>query len=79
MYEWNALGLKTNLYQLLEAFIVTGLKSMPVCAFDLFYVLKMISWQVKTAQFIQQHFLKTSKSVRQLYNSESDVDNKVRE
>ncbi|XP_068580099.1 treslin isoform X2 [Cebidichthys violaceus] len=35
--------------------------------------------QVKTSLFVQQHLLKSGKSVRQLYGSAADVDSKVRE
>ncbi|XP_078112732.1 treslin isoform X1 [Sander vitreus] len=35
--------------------------------------------QVKTSRFVQQHLLKTSKSIRQLYGTAADVDSKVRE
>ncbi|XP_054476516.1 treslin [Anoplopoma fimbria] len=35
--------------------------------------------QVKTSLFVQQHLLKSSKSVRQLYGTSADVDGKVRE
>nr|XP_020478246.1 LOW QUALITY PROTEIN: treslin [Monopterus albus] len=35
--------------------------------------------EVKTSLFIQQHLLKTSKSIRQLYGTATDVDSKVRE
>ncbi|XP_075946106.1 treslin [Anarhichas minor] len=35
--------------------------------------------QVKTSLFVQQHLLKSGKSVRQLYGSAADVDGKVRE
>ncbi|XP_034390143.1 treslin isoform X2 [Cyclopterus lumpus] len=35
--------------------------------------------QVKTSQFVQQHLLKSSKSIRQLYGTAADVDGKVRE
>ncbi|XP_058502073.1 treslin isoform X1 [Solea solea] len=35
--------------------------------------------EVKTSLFFQQHLLKSSKSVRQLYNKSADVDSKVRE
>ncbi|XP_031151061.1 treslin isoform X2 [Sander lucioperca] len=35
--------------------------------------------QVKTSLFVQQHLLKTSKSIRQLYGTAADVDSKVRE
>ncbi|KAG7221120.1 hypothetical protein INR49_017561 [Caranx melampygus] len=35
--------------------------------------------EVKTSTFVQQHLLKTSKSIRQLYGMDSDVDGKVRE
>ncbi|XP_051808511.1 treslin isoform X2 [Acanthochromis polyacanthus] len=36
-------------------------------------------WEVKASLFVQQHLLKTSKSVRQLYGMSADVDSKVRE
>ncbi|XP_071348126.1 treslin isoform X2 [Trachinotus anak] len=35
--------------------------------------------EVKTSLFVQQHLLKTSKSIRQLYSTAADVDSKVRE
>ncbi|XP_053174522.1 treslin [Scomber japonicus] len=35
--------------------------------------------EVKTSQFVQQHLLKTSKSIRQLYGTAADVESKVRE
>ncbi|AWP08000.1 putative treslin [Scophthalmus maximus] len=35
--------------------------------------------QVKTSVFVQQHLIKTSKSIRQLYGTTADVDSKVRE
>ncbi|XP_034542262.1 treslin isoform X1 [Notolabrus celidotus] len=35
--------------------------------------------KVKTSQFVQQHLIKTSKSIRQQYGSTADVDGKVRE
>ncbi|XP_072242442.1 treslin [Leuresthes tenuis] len=35
--------------------------------------------EVKTSMLVQQHLLKTSKSVRQLYSAAADVDCKVRE
>ncbi|XP_044048596.1 treslin isoform X2 [Siniperca chuatsi] len=35
--------------------------------------------EVKTSLFVQQHLLKTSKSIRQLYGMAADVDGKVRE
>ncbi|XP_070686769.1 treslin [Pempheris klunzingeri] len=35
--------------------------------------------EVKICQFVQQHLLKTSKSIRQLYGMDSDADCKVRE
>ncbi|XP_047453301.1 treslin isoform X2 [Mugil cephalus] len=35
--------------------------------------------EVKTSMFIQQHLLKTSKSIRQLYGMADDSDSKVRE
>ncbi|XP_018541184.2 LOW QUALITY PROTEIN: treslin [Lates calcarifer] len=35
--------------------------------------------EVKTSLFVQQHLLKTSKSIRQLYGTTADVDSKVRE
>ncbi|XP_023125021.2 treslin isoform X2 [Amphiprion ocellaris] len=36
-------------------------------------------WEVKASLFVQQHLLKTSKSIRQLYGMSADVDSKVRE
>ncbi|XP_030586525.1 treslin isoform X2 [Archocentrus centrarchus] len=36
-------------------------------------------WEAKTSLFAQQHLLKTSKSVRQLYGMTADVNSKVRE
>ncbi|KAF3855182.1 hypothetical protein F7725_023237 [Dissostichus mawsoni] len=33
--------------------------------------------EVKTSQIVQQHLLKTSKSIRQLYSTAADVDSKV--
>ncbi|XP_013888143.1 treslin isoform X2 [Austrofundulus limnaeus] len=36
-------------------------------------------WEVKAALFVQQHLLKTSKSIRQLYGVSADADNKVKE
>ncbi|KAI3371069.1 hypothetical protein L3Q82_023703, partial [Scortum barcoo] len=35
--------------------------------------------EVKTSLFVQQHLLKTSKSIRQLYGTAADPDSKVRE
>ncbi|XP_070829316.1 treslin [Chaetodon trifascialis] len=35
--------------------------------------------EVKTSLFVQQHLLKTSKSIRQIYCTAADVDSKVRE
>ncbi|KAM7415056.1 hypothetical protein PAMA_019741 [Pampus argenteus] len=35
--------------------------------------------EVKTSLFVQQHLLKTSKSIRQLYGSAADAESKVRE
>lgn len=35
--------------------------------------------QVKTSVFVQQHLLKTSKLIRQLYAMSTDVDQKVKE
>ncbi|XP_005460037.1 treslin isoform X1 [Oreochromis niloticus] len=36
-------------------------------------------WEAKTSLLVQQHLLKTSKSIRQLYGMAADVDSKVRE
>ncbi|XP_028286050.1 treslin isoform X2 [Parambassis ranga] len=35
--------------------------------------------EVKTSQFVQQHIIKTSKSIRQFYGTDANVDSKVRE
>lgn len=40
---------------------------------------EMYSLQVKVLSFIQQHLLKTSKSIRELHSSDTNVDHKVRE
>lgn len=37
------------------------------------------NFQAKAALFVQQHLLKSSKSIRQLYGVSADADNKVRE
>ncbi|XP_028305861.1 treslin isoform X2 [Gouania willdenowi] len=36
-------------------------------------------WEVKTFSLVQQHILKTSKGIRQLYGISADADSKVRE
>ncbi|XP_074489924.1 treslin isoform X1 [Sebastes fasciatus] len=59
------LSLLTGVRQLLFA-----VKSFLVTESDL---------QVKTSLFVQQHLLKSSKSIRQLYGTAADVDSKVRE
>lgn len=40
---------------------------------------KSFSSQVKMWSFVQQHLLKTSKSIRELHSSAADVVHKVRE
>ncbi|XP_074532961.1 treslin isoform X2 [Halichoeres trimaculatus] len=58
-------SLLTSVQQLLSA-----VKSFLVAESDL---------KVKTSQFVQQHLLKTGKSIRQQYGTTSDVDSKVSE
>ncbi|XP_057691594.1 treslin isoform X2 [Corythoichthys intestinalis] len=41
--------------------------------------LQVFQWQVKILQFFQQHLLKSSRTIRQIYSSNADVDRKVRE
>uniref|UniRef100_UPI0037E73641 treslin n=1 Tax=Semicossyphus pulcher TaxID=241346 RepID=UPI0037E73641 len=59
------LSLLTGVKQLLSA-----VKTFLVAESDL---------QVKTSQFVQQHLLKTGKSIRQQYGTAADVDSKVRD
>ncbi|XP_044212796.1 treslin [Thunnus albacares] len=58
-------SLLTDVQQLLSA-----VKTFLVAESDL---------EVKTSLFVQQHLLKTSKSIRQLYGTAADVESKVRE
>uniref|UniRef100_A0A3Q3NCT1 TopBP1-interacting, checkpoint, and replication regulator n=1 Tax=Mastacembelus armatus TaxID=205130 RepID=A0A3Q3NCT1_9TELE len=50
--------------------LLTAVKTFLVAESDL---------ELKTSLFVQQHLLKTSKSIRQLYGTISDVDSKIRE
>ncbi|KAM9854822.1 treslin [Aulostomus maculatus] len=59
------LSLLTGVQQLLSA-----IKTFLVAEPDL---------EVKTSQFVQQHLLKTSKSIRQFYGTTADAESKVRE
>ncbi|KAF3706215.1 Treslin TopBP1-interacting checkpoint and replication regulator [Channa argus] len=43
------------------------------------FLLAKSDLEVKTSQIVQQHLLKTSKSIRQLYGKTTDADSKVRE
>ncbi|XP_026222218.1 treslin isoform X2 [Anabas testudineus] len=49
-----------------------------VCAVKAFFVSES-DLEVKTSVFVQQHLLKTSKLIRQLYAMSTDVDQKVKE
>ncbi|XP_039989565.1 treslin [Xiphias gladius] len=43
------------------------------------FLVAELDLEVKTCLFVQQHLLKTSKSIRQLYGTAADIDGKVRE
>ncbi|XP_040895306.1 treslin isoform X2 [Toxotes jaculatrix] len=55
-----------------DSSILTGVQ-------QLLSAVKAFPLEVKTSLFVQQHLLKTSKSIRQLYGAAADADSKVRE
>ncbi|KAK2842631.1 hypothetical protein Q5P01_012831 [Channa striata] len=60
-----------------DSSLLTGAQQL-MSAVKTFLVAKS-DLEVKTSQLVQQHLLKTSKSIRQLYGTNIDVDSKVRE
>ena len=47
--------------------------------FDVDVVIFPSAWQMQTSLFVQQHLLKSGKSIRQFYENAADAEIKVRE
>ncbi|XP_029010503.1 treslin isoform X2 [Betta splendens] len=60
-----------------DSSLLTGVQQL-VSAVRTFFVANS-DVEVKTSEFVKQHLLKTSKSLRQFYGTCSDVDSKVKE
>nr|XP_046249890.1 treslin [Scatophagus argus] len=60
-----------------DSFLLTGVQQLFSAVKT--FLLAESDVEAKTSLFIQQHLLKTSKSIRQLYGTAADVDSKVRE
>lgn len=58
---------------------VTGVLLFTLCDMSQMQLTKRFSLQVKMWSFVQQHLLKTSKSIREFHSLAADVVHKVRE